>query len=106
MEVLAASWNLADSFSPPFKDLGSLVTTVVNNVFYLAGFLLVILFIIGGYKIMMAAGSGDKNDMESGKKALGAAALGFAIIVSSYFIVQIIGTITGVNILNPELPSP
>ncbi len=99
----AVTVNLKDSYSPPFSNLGDLVATVVNNAFYLAGFLLVVLFIIGGYKIISSAGSGDKNNLESGKKALTAAALGFAIIISSYFIIQIIEAITGVTILNPSL---
>ena len=96
-------WNLKNSFNPPFKTLGDLVGTVVNNAFYLAGFLLIFLVVAGGYKILAAAGSGDKNSAESGRKTLSAAILGFAIIISCYFIIQIIAAITGVNILGANL---
>ncbi len=102
MDVLAQDWPLQNSFSPPFGNLGDLVAVFLNNVFYLAGFLLVFLVVVGGYKIIAAAGSGDKNGAESGKKTLSAAVLGFAIIISSYFIIQIVEAITGVNILSPS----
>ncbi len=93
------NFNLEEAYNPPFKNLGQLVSSLLNNIFYLAGFLLIILFLAAGYSFMMAAGKGESNSFEKGKKTLTAALLGFAIIIASYFLVQLIELITGVNIL-------
>lgn len=85
------------------KSLASFISPLIQDVFVLAGVVLVLLLIFGGVTYIMNAGSGDKEGMEKGKNALTSALLGFIIIFVAYWIVQIIGYITGVNIFNSTL---
>ncbi|MBS3075968.1 hypothetical protein J4429_05955 [Candidatus Pacearchaeota archaeon] len=57
--------------------------------------------LIFGFGIIKSAGSGDAQSLEKGSKALTFAILGFVLIFSSFFIIQLIETITGINILKP-----
>lgn len=84
-----------------FKSPGALISVLLKNVYVLAGILLFVLLIFGGISIIMGAGSGDTKKTGQGQKAVTSALVGFLIIFASYWIIQIIGKITGVNILNP-----
>jgi len=64
--------------------------------------MLLILLIFGGISMMVGAGSGNKDDIAKGRKAATAAILGFFIIFTSYWLIKIVGLITGyTNIINP-----
>ncbi len=95
--------NIGDPniFAPAgtFKNFGSIVSVVVKNAFVLAGIISFILLIIGGLGVIMSAGSGDAKQMEQAKKSITGAVLGLIIVVTSVFIVQVIATITGSDVL-------
>jgi hypothetical protein len=57
--------------------------------------MLLFLLIFGGISIMMGAGSGNKDDVAKGKKAVTAAVAGFLIIFCAYWIIRIVEIITG-----------
>jgi len=81
-----------------FPTLGSLVSTILPNIFMVSGVILFFLIIAGGFMVISSAGNAEKTD--KGKQAITGAIIGFVIIFASYWIVQIIEIITGVNILN------
>ena len=56
----------------------------------------------GGFSIIMGAGQGDAKKTGQGKKAATSAVVGFLVIFASYWIIQIIQIITGVEILNKK----
>jgi len=60
------------------------------------------LLIFGGFSIIMGAGQGDAKKTGQGKKAATSAVVGFLVIFASYWIIQIIQIITGVEILNKK----
>lgn len=95
--------DISTFFAPArtFPTLSDLVNVLVKNVFVLAGVLLFILLILGGLKFITSAGSGEEKEMVQAKSALTAAIIGFIIIFGAYWIVQIIGFISGVNIFAP-----
>jgi hypothetical protein len=82
-----------------FTSLGSLVSVIVPNAFVLAGIIAFLLLILGGFGIIAGAGSGDTKKMEQGKHAITGAAIGLIVIVGSFWIVQIIQSLTGVALL-------
>lgn len=92
-------------FRSPFGkgDVGiaSFVSIVLWNAVALAGIILFILMIIGGIMVMVGAGSGDKEGVAKGKKALTSAIVGFLIVFLSYWIIVIIENMFGFSILNP-----
>lgn len=89
-------------FSPAktFPTIGSLVTVVTSNAFILAGLIAFIFIIMGGFAIIMGAGSGDPKQMEQGRKTLTMAVAGLLIIVFSFWIVQLLGLLLGVDPLS------
>jgi hypothetical protein len=101
MDQVYAQVKISDVFAPAanFSSLGPLVTVVVSNAFVLAGIIAFLLLIMGGFGIIASAGSGDTKKMEQGKQAITGAAIGLIVIVGSFWIVQIIQTVTGVALL-------
>jgi hypothetical protein len=103
MERVFAQVNLSDPtvFAPAknFSSLSPLVSVVISNAFVLAGIIAFILLIVGGFGIIAGAGSGDTKKMEQGKQAITGAAIGLIVIVGSFWIVQVIQTVTGVTLL-------
>lgn len=93
--------NKIISDASQFKTPGALITIILRNVYVAAGVFLLFLLISGGISIILGAGGGDPKKAGQGQKAVTAAIAGFLIIFASYWIIQIIETITGVKILNP-----
>ena len=93
--------DIKSVFAPAatFNTYGSLVSVVVKNAFVLAGIISFILLIIGGFGVIVSAGSGDSKEMEQAKKAVTGAVIGLIIVVTSVLIVQLIATLTGSDVL-------
>lgn len=75
----------------------NLVAAILPTIYIIAAFILFLYFIFGGFT-MLSAGS-DPKKTESGQQALTNAIIGFVLIFTSYWIIQIIQIITGVPIL-------
>jgi len=80
-----------------YQSIGQFVSAVLPNVYIIAGLLLFILLIGGGFAIMTSADNPEKKGQ--GGKAISAAIIGFIVIFASYWIIQIIEILTGVKIL-------
>lgn len=101
MNRVYAQVSLKDVFQPAsnFEKIGDVLSVVVQNAFTLAGILFFILIVGAGFGMISGAGSGDPKKMEQGKKALTGAVLGFILILGSFWIMQVIGILTGRNFL-------
>lgn len=84
-----------------FDTFGVLVTVVVRNAFVLAGIMSFLLLVFGGFSVIMGAGASDTKQLEKGKQTITGAIAGLIIVVTSYWIVQIIEKLTGLHLLNP-----
>ncbi len=93
--------DLAITNAPQFASPGALISILLKNVYVIAGVLLFVLLIFGGFSIISSAGGGDAKKTAQGQKAITSALIGFLIIFASYWIIQIIQYITGLEILNP-----
>lgn len=80
-----------------------LVSIILKNSLILASILLLALLIFGGISFIMNAGNSDTKKAQQGKSAITSAAIGFAIVLLAYSIIQIIQVVTGLNILNSGL---
>jgi hypothetical protein len=101
MERTLAQVNIQKSFPPAenFDTIGSLVSVVAQNAFVFAGVIAFVILIFGGFAIIMGAGAGDTKQLEQGKKAMTGAAIGLIIIIGSFWIIQILETLTGMSLL-------
>lgn len=95
--------NIGDPnvFAPAktFTDFGSIVSVIVKNAVVLAGIISLFLLILGGFGVIVGAGSGDTKKLEQSKKAVTGAVMGLLIVVLSVLIVQIVANVTGSDIL-------
>lgn len=95
-----ASFSLSEvAPAKNITEISILTNVIVRNAFTIAGVVAFILLIFGGFQFIVAAGSGDSKQMEKGKQAITAAVIGLVVIVASFWIVQIVGTITGLDLL-------
>ena len=96
--------NIGDPDLNPTPGLTSfdvLVNVIVRNSFVFAGIICLFLLIFGGFQVIVAAG--DTKKLEKGRGAIVGAVIGLLLVVGSFWIVQIITVITGVDILNPTI---
>lgn len=98
--------DIGSTFSSPFgqeKGIGSLVSVIISNALVIAGIILVFFFVFGGISMIAGAGQDNPEKAAKGKQAATSALLGFIIIFAAYWIIRIIESITGLNILNPGI---
>lgn len=86
-----------------FPNLATFISLILSNALVIAGIILLFLLIFGGISLIMGTGGGDPKKAQQGKQAITNALIGFAIVFLSYFIIQIIEVLTGLDILNPNL---
>ena len=109
MEKLLAEVNIGSEFKinndqgvESIGTLGSIISSLLDNVYLLAGIILFILLIVGGLSFIMGAGEENPEKAKKGKQAITAALIGFVIIFCSFWIIRIIEVLTGLSILNPS----
>lgn len=107
MNKLLAAVNpikIGDKFlgTTPLKeteDVGLLISRLITGALSLAGVALLFLLIGGGIGMISGAGSNNPEKLEQGKKAATSALIGFIVVIASYWIVKLIESITGLNLL-------
>lgn len=89
--------NLSTNVGVNFRNLGELVSVIVRYAFPIAGLLLLVYLIYGGFKLLVS--QGDPKAVESGKQIITNAAIGFVVIFVAFWIMQAIGIALGVNVI-------
>ncbi len=79
-------------------NFSGLISSILPTFLIVAGFILFIYLVFGGF--MMISASGDEKKTAEGQQALTNAIIGFVIIFASYWIIQIIEVVSGVGIVN------
>ena len=94
---LADCLTLADGskVSEVYNQPTVLVNLLISNIFIVAGFILFFLLIVAGYKFISGASKGK----DEAKEMLEAALVGFIIMFSAYWVIQIIKIVTGIDYL-------
>ncbi len=77
--------------------LGEIVSGLLPYLFAGAGLLLLLYLIFGGFQLMTSAGDPKKTQEAKGK--ITNALVGFFIVFISYWLVQIVGTILGIEVI-------
>lgn len=94
--------NIGEKYSPPITQVdqvGKLISALASNLYIIAGVVLLVLIVWGGFAIIQGAGSSDREQVGRGKRILLSAIVGFLIIFVSYWIIQLIEVITGIKIV-------
>ena len=105
MSLLAQSLNIKDAFygadgENPIKEIDSpfdFISQILPNIYIISGVLLLVYLVFGGFLMITSAGNPD--EAAKGQKIITNAIMGFVIIFASYWIIQILEIITGIQIL-------
>lgn len=87
--------NQAIGLNQNLNTLGGTISAIIPYLFGIAGFLLLLYLIFGGFSYMMSAG--DPKAAESAKQKITNAVIGFVIIFVAYWLVQILGVVLGIT---------
>lgn len=93
--------KIGDCFGPAkdFPTVSVLLNVVLRNAMVIAGIIAFVAMVFAGFQVIRNAGTGDAQKTAQWQQALTAAVIGLVLIVSAYWIVQIIEYVTGVKIL-------
>ena len=86
-----------------YSSIGSLISAILPNIYVAAGIILFFLIVFGGISYVRSAGSQDEEGIKRGQKAITSALVGFLIIFLSYWIIQIVEIVTGIQIFGGSL---
>lgn len=81
---------------------GVLITTLLPNFLILAGVIFFLLILGGGFMLISGAGKeSSPQDKAKASAAITYGVIGFLLVISSYFILEIVTLITGINFIQP-----
>lgn len=87
--------NNGQSVSDVFSKPADMVNLIVSLLFTGAGLVLFFMIIIAGFGMI----KGDSKEAEKAKSSITTAVIGFVVMFASYWIIQILELVTGVQIL-------
>lgn len=77
--------------------IGRVITDLLPLAFTVAGLILLFMLLSGGFQLMTSRG--EPKGVQMGQQRIQYALYGFALIIISFWIVQIIGLLFGINVL-------
>ena len=80
-------------------NISDFVSAIITGAISIAGVILLFILIMGGFGMIAGAGNDNPEKVEKGKKAATSALIGFVVVFMAYWIVKLIETITGLNLL-------
>jgi hypothetical protein len=92
--------TIQEQGAPGFKfnssgGIGEIVSAIIPYLFTAAGVLLLLYLVMGGLQMMTSGG--DPKAMQDAKGKITNALIGFLIVFTSYWVVQIIGSLVGLQ---------
>lgn len=88
-----ADSDVAEQLSTP----GGIITRTLNFLFPISGLILFVMIVWGGFEVL--AGSSSGKSLDAGKQRITAAIIGFLLLFSSYWLIQIIEVVFGLVIV-------
>ena len=95
--------NSGTAVGPKYNTASPLINSLLKNSLTLAGIIFLCLLIFGGISMIINAVSADSKKTSQALQSFSSALIGFAVVFSAYFIIQIISLVTGVKILDSGL---
>ena len=87
-----------------YTSIGSLLSKIIPNAIVFAGVFFFLLIIYGGFQLIVYGGQNNSPQRVAQSKSMVTYGfIGFLLVVSAYFILQLIGAVTGVNFINSPI---
>jgi len=84
-----------------YSTFNTLLNNILPNVYLVAGLIIFVMIVFGGFTIL--SNSGNQEKIAEGGKTITSAIIGLLVLFASYWIIQIIQVVTGIQILNSAL---
>ncbi len=84
-----------------YTSASTLINNILPNIYIAGGLIIFMMIVFGGFTIIANAGNKDKT--AEGSKTITSAIMGLLVLFASYWIIQLIQVVTGVQILNSSL---
>ncbi|HOX96397.1 MAG TPA: pilin [Candidatus Woesebacteria bacterium] len=81
------------------SQFGNIISNVITALSVVGGLAFVIFFTLGGLKWLTAGG--DKSKVQEAQQQMTQGVIGLVAVVASLFVVGIVGSVLGIDILNP-----
>ena len=101
--------NIGEYFTPALKGfttVSALINVLLPNIFTIAGVIALAGVVIAGFNVISHGVSGKSEGLQKSKQSLTYSIMGLVLIFAAYFIMEIIQTILGYNLLNPAIGNP
>ena len=98
--------QITNTIAPTFatkEGLALLIATLWKTAFLIAGVVTLLYLVMGGLTWVTA--SGDKANSEKAKSQITDAVIGLVVMALSFAIIKFIGSVLGMDILNPKFPN-
>lgn len=89
-------------FGKQAEALQRLIRFAITTIFIFAALIAIFFLIFGGIKWMLSGG--DKTAIEGARNTIVAAIVGLVIVIIAFVIVNILGTVFGINLFQFTLP--
>ena len=86
-----------------FKSLETVFSNILNIAITIAGLVLFIMLLAGGFGYLTSGG--DPEKVKKASSTLTNALMGFVLLIASWFILKLISEFTGVDLSTFEIPS-
>lgn len=96
-----ATWGDGNDPVATIGSLSSLFTNLLRSVMALAGVILFIVLVMGGFTFLFSGG--DQKKLEKAKGTITHALIGLTVLIGSYLILLLIKSITGVDVTTFQL---
>lgn len=96
--------GLEDTDVATIGSLVSLFKNIVQAVVALAGVVLFVMLLIGGFSYLFSGG--DQKKLEAAKGTISSAIIGLIVLISAYIIFSLIKMFTGTDITTIQLVAP
>lgn len=83
--------------SGEYTSVSDLFNNVLPNVYIAAGIVIFFMIVLGGFMIVANAGNAEKT--KDGSKIITSAIIGLLVVFASFWIIQLIQVVTGIQIL-------
>jgi len=85
-------------------NMGSLLTRLIPNIIMVSGILFFLIIILGGFQLIIYGGQyNSPQRVAQSKNLITYGFIGFLIVASAYFILQIVTAVTGINFMDPSI---
>ncbi|MEI6690690.1 MAG: hypothetical protein WCL07_02995 [bacterium] len=87
--------------STQYSSLNVLFNSILPNVYIAAGLVIFFMILLGGFTIVSSAN--DTHKIQEGQKIITSAIIGLVVVFASFWIIQLIQVLTGIQITNSSL---